>query len=473
MTRAAARAARRLRRRTVAITLFIAFCAPGAFGPPGAHALEPCSAPDTGWCLARRIQGEVAEGEFAFRFGAPRDVDGDGHADLAGGTRFRRKPGTTLQNGHAGIWSGASGAAIRTWDGELDDGLFGHGVVLIPDLDGDGLADVVLAAPNARVDGMVRGVVVARSPKTSAELWRRAGEPMQNLGWDLALAGDQDGDGREDLFVGAPSLDVPRVYLLSGKTGAVLRTYAPSGTAETFGWYVARLGDLDGDGHDDLAVGAPLEGTAAGDPPGGAYALSAKTGKELYHWTGPNGFSGFGEMVASTGDLDGDGKSEIVVGAPRTNDQSRSKPGELFVYSSATGKELRHWTGTQPGELYGRMAWAIDVDGDRVDDLAMGAPWHGGDGTPREGKLEIRSGKSGDVLYTLTGDEADCWLGWHVRSAPDPDGRGRPALLVSSLRHPVHGMAGAGVLDLIVLRDAKDAAAQGTMTRDARRSDIK
>ena len=51
----------------------------------------------------------------------------------------------------------------------------------------------------------MRGVVVARSPKTGEEIWKRAETESENLGWDLALAGDQDGDGRTDLFVGAPS----------------------------------------------------------------------------------------------------------------------------------------------------------------------------------------------------------------------------------------------------------------------------
>src|SRR5262249_56447468 len=80
----------------------------------------------------------------------------------------------------------------------------------------------------------------------------------ENLGWDLTLAGDQDGDGHVDLFVGAPAEKMGRVYLLSGKDGSVLRTYAPEKEGGSFGWYVARLDDLDGDGHADLAVAGPF-----------------------------------------------------------------------------------------------------------------------------------------------------------------------------------------------------------------------
>jgi hypothetical protein len=417
--------------------------------------------------VARRIAGTVPGGELGFRFGEPLDVDGDGHADIAAGARFKLAQGT-LQNGSVAVWSGASGALIRAWDGELPDGLFGHWVLPVPDLGSDGLAELVIAAPTARVDGAVRGVLVARSPKTGEELWRRAGSRTENFGWHLEPAGDQDGDGRSDLFVGAPSLDAGRVYLLSAKDGTVLRTYAPPEEVRSFGWYVARLDDLDGDGRADLAVGAPFEKDDAGAIAGGAHVLSSGSGKELYHWKGTGPFSGVGEVVAAAGDLDGDRKGEIVVASPRTNDQTRTLPGELRIYSGATGKELRHWSGSQPGELFGRMVVAAgDLDGDGVEDLAIGAPWHRRGASERVGRVELRSGRSGKVLAELFGDQADCWFGWHIRRAPDPDGRGRPALLIGSLRHPVDGQAGVGVIDLYVLRR------QGTMSRGARRSDIR
>ena len=96
----------------------------------------------------------------------------------------------------------------------------------VPDISGDGLADLIIAAPHEPVDGRMRGIVVARSPKTGEELWKRAETQSENLGWDMALAGDQNGDGYPDVFVGAPAQDDGRVDLLSGKDGTVLRSYA-------------------------------------------------------------------------------------------------------------------------------------------------------------------------------------------------------------------------------------------------------
>jgi hypothetical protein len=432
--------------------------------------MPSCTAHATGWCIARRFAGTVLGGELGFRFGEPLDMDGDGQPDVAAGARFKRQQ--AFQNGTVVVWSGASGKVIRSWDGEWPDGLFGHWVMPIPDISGDRLADLVIAAPHAPVGGRMHGIVVARSPKTGKQLWERDEPESESLGWDLTLAGDQDGDGHPDLFVGAPAGEDGRVYLLSGKTGAVLRTYAAPQPSSSFGWWVVRTDDLDGDGHPDVAVGAPY---AKETQVGEVWVLSAATGRALRHWDGVDRRGAFGSVLAPLGDVDGDGKGDLAVGVPGTEDQTRSIPGEVVVYSTTTGNELRRWTGTQPGEIYGRMIIdAGDVDGDGVDDVAIGAPWHRRGDDDRVGRVELRSGRTGEVLTELGGDGAECWFGWHIRRAPDPDRRGRPALLISSLRHPVTGKLAVGVIDLVVLqRERRGAAPHGTITRGARRSDVR
>jgi hypothetical protein len=489
----------------------VLICALATTARASSAPVPSCSDPGDGWCVARRFAGDVPGGELGFRFGEPLDVDGDGRADVAAGSRFKRRE--SHQAGRAAVWSGATGTLIRAWDGDATDALLGHWVLPLSDLDGDDLADLLIAAPIAAVDGAMRGLVVARSPKTGDEIWRRAGGEQATFGWDLAPAGDHDGDGRPDVFVGQPAASGGRVYLLSGKDGRVLREYAPPEYTSAFGWVVARADDLDGDGHPDLAVGAP-PGRGPEDPPGGAaYVLSSRRGDVLHRWQGTDSASTFGEMVAAVGDLDDDRRGEIAVASPGTDDQARARRGELRIFSGANGALLRHWSGTQAGELYGRMVvGAGDLDGDATDDLAIGAPWHRTAAGDRVGRVELRSGRRGTVLGELVGDGPGSWFGWHVRRAPDPEGRGRPALLIGSLRHPAGGAEGTGVIDLYVFRSpaareahpepagteravpagrrapepadteppgpagtarAAPAADQGTVTRGARRSDIK
>src|SRR5262249_59386585 len=95
----------------------------------------------------------------------------------------------------------------------------------VPDISGDGLADVVIVAPHEPVDQHSFGMLVARSPKTGAEIWKRVAADRDNFGWDITSAGDQNGDGYPDIFVGSPSENDGHLDLLNGRGGTGLRTY--------------------------------------------------------------------------------------------------------------------------------------------------------------------------------------------------------------------------------------------------------
>ncbi len=431
---------------------------------------DPAGCRASSWCVHRRFAGDTAGGEFGFRFGVPLDLDADGVVDPAAGSRFREDD-RHYQNGRLSLRSGADGRSLLTVDGPWQDALYGHAVLMPGDLDGDGTPDVVTSAPNAREGDRVRGRLEARSPARKTVLWSIAGAPDENFGWDLDAVGDVDGDGRADLLVGAPAPAAGRAYVVSGATGGILRTLAPADDQPTFGWYVAAVGDVDGDGHRDLAVGAPWE-----DGVGAAHVFSGADGRRLRHWKGPDARSNFSEIVADAGDVDGDGRGDVAVGAARTNDTSRSAPGDVYVISGSDGRTLQHFQGRQPAELYGRMVAGIgDIDGDGVVDLAIGAPWYGDGARSRLGRLELRSGRGGELLAELVGERADGWFGWHVVAAPDPTGKGRPAMLVGSIRYPVEGQAGTGVIDWLVgpTSATLTSALQGTISREPRRSDMR
>src|SRR5688572_12326628 len=82
---------------------------------------------------ALRIPGDAPRGELGFRFGAPRDADGDGVADIAAGARFTDLRET--QEGTVSVWSSAGGRRLARWDGDVDGALFGQAAILGPDAD--------------------------------------------------------------------------------------------------------------------------------------------------------------------------------------------------------------------------------------------------------------------------------------------------------------------------------------------------
>ena len=406
-------------------------------------------------CLIARIPGTTPGGELGFRFGPPLDANGDGVADIAAGARFTRfDTDPSNQLGVASVWSGTRSDHLLHWQGTVPHGLFGHAAVLVPDLDGDGLADLVAVAPTgSRSRSGTVGIMWARSVKTGKMLWTRSGDPGDSLGWDLAPTHDHDGDGVRDLFVGAPSARVGRVHLVSGKDGTIVRTYVGPGERDSFGWYVSTVADLDGDRRDDLLVGAPMHVVEGRPESGAAFAVSSTTGEVLHQWSGAHAQALLGEIVCGLPDLDGDGVAEIAISATYTRAQAGVLAGEVQVFSGATDRRVHRFTGRQERELYGRMvARAGDYDGDGIEDLAIGAPWHRAEGMERAGRMELRSGRTGQVLVELVGDRPQRWLGWHMAPARDL-GRGRePGLVISLLRSQEDGVVGAGALELYAYR---------------------
>ncbi len=384
--------------------------------------------------------------QYVAHFGASvagvEDLNGDGVPDLlVGAPDAFGGPGLSGA-GQVRAYSGASGALLLTLTGGTSDEHLGGSVASAGDVDGDGVPDVVAGAPDA--EGFnATGRARVFSGASGASLFFIAGTiPYGNLGWSVAGAGDLDGDGNSEFLVGAPYASLGllgtnggRVTLHSGASGAALSVFEGNVDGERSGFAVATAGDMNGDGIPDAIAGSPYARVGLSQEAGRARVLSGADASVLLDLAGSSGGARFGWSVAGGADVDGDGVPDLVVGAPNADPGGLSDPGRVVVLSGSSGGALLSVDGAVAfGTLGISVAFAGDVNGDGIPDLAAGAPGVSGAGAAGAGSVRLLSGVDGSSLLVVSGAAVSERLGSSVAGLGDVDGDGVPDFVAGGPR---------------------------------------
>jgi FG-GAP repeat protein len=334
------------------------------------------------------------------------------------------------------------------FDGAESLNWFGTSMAGIGDVDGDGIRDMAIGAPEAR-NGFIRdcGAVYVYSGASGTLLWIAYGpEEYTYLGRTVAAVGDINGDGIDDVSSGAyfasPSglYGAGTAYVYSGLNGAILLQIDGTEENQNLGKAIADAGDIDGDGLPDLILGVPNA------DPGGVYnagwtlVCSGADGSVLYRFEGSNRRERMGAYVAGCGDIDGDLVPDILCSIPFFGGEL----GKAIVYSGATGLMIWEFVGSGQELLGTSLAGGHDVDLDGVPDLLLGAMKAKVGSEFTVGTVYLRSGATGDLLQQWDGYEAGSHFGSSVDFLGDIDGDGVAEILVGAPEETALGVDSAG-----------------------------
>ncbi len=333
-----------------------------------------------------------------------------------------------------------------------------YGKLVVTDARGDGVP--------ARMEPIVGGVriVVDDSgaiypltvdPLATSASWTAGGEAVGNsYGYSVASAGDVNGDGYSDVAVGAygHGTSKGKVYVYLGRANGLPATAAWTAVGESasnqFGWSVATAGDVNGDDYSDLIVAAPMFNQFAGWGKvylylGGASGLAATP---AWTRTGLDN-DGLGYSVASAGDVNGDGKADVVIGSMAYS-VHRGR-AQLFLGAASGLSATPSWT--KPGEQLqdefgGSVASAGDVNEDGYADVVIGAAGYPGGSSEfplGNGRAYLFLGGAGGLSatasWTATGERQSANFGISVASAGDVNADGNADVIVGA-----HQMTGGG-----------------------------
>jgi hypothetical protein len=300
---------------------------------------------------------------------AAGDTNGDGIPDV-----IASAPG----GGYAKIYSGRDGRVLQTLKAENPADDFGRHASGVGDVNHDGFADVMVGAPNNNAAGEKAGRAYVFSGKDGHVLLTLSGERAGDA-FGSAVAGFSDKE-HTFLLVGAPGAgprQTGRTYVYDSLSAKPKFTIESDETGAALGaMFLSVPGDVDGDGVPDVYA-SDWTNNSHGPRAGRIYVHSGKDGHNLLTLSGETPGEGFGTSPSVAGDVDGDGHADLIVGAWQYGGAAVGA-GRAYLYSGKDGHLIKTFTCRTPGDTFGFDAVTMgDVDGDGTADFLITSGWSG------------------------------------------------------------------------------------------------
>ncbi|HET7226637.1 MAG TPA: FG-GAP-like repeat-containing protein [Candidatus Eisenbacteria bacterium] len=390
------------------------------------------AAPARGAVITDTVYGDQSNAQFGWTLAGPGDLTATGSATLAVGAHFYTVNDTAA--GAVFLWfagSPSGSAPFLALYGTSAHEHFGESIAGQADVDGDGVPELAIGAPLRSTGGLSSNgsVDLFRGGALAAGPWRSYhGEASDDwFGQSVAL-GDVDGDGRADVIVGAPYNDrggsaAGAVFIYRGADppgSPPWRVLVGQAANDQFGWSVAYVGDVNGDGYGDVVVGARLHTVLAKSSCGRAYLFHGGPAMSVTAagtWDGEARDDWFGNCVAGVGDVDGGGRPDILVGAPY-NDRGGSAAGAAYLFRGEDppgSAPVAIYVGESANAQFGwSVAGAGDVNGDGHADVLAGARMQASGALTAAGRAYLFAGGaalSTTPIATVDGHAANDWFG--------------------------------------------------------------
>lgn len=356
------------------------------------------------WVEKRKLNGR-----FADSLALAPDMNGDGVEDFIVGA-----PGMG-SGGRAFAYSGTDLQQLFVYTPPATSLYAGESVCAIGDTTGDGVSEVAVADFEKRSVYIFDGT---GAHKTTIQINSSSSTDKFQPGFVLHSPGDLTGDGIPDLAIGAPYANINgQVHFYTGQSFGLMYSWSGTESNGRFGCSLDSVEDQDGDGISEFLVGASGEdGAHTSGLNGRVHLLAGGSGAAISIFTGTGSLDRLGSDVKNAGDLNGDGREEILASAPGVG-----TTGEVHIYSGSNGAPLRTYYGEVHGEQMGtRVANGGDLNADGIPDQIATSPWYGyaGGNSDGHGRFRAFCGKTGELIYDQIGTNSES-LGSSAISLPD------------------------------------------------------